>query len=164
MTRTTIALAAGAALIGGGALAVTAQGQGQTPRTITFMAAQPAKRDIKQIDVKPRGESLGDQTIGAVTVRLGGKPVGRLITACAAVDARYEGQMCTIIILTRDGEITAQGAGEHRALPGQGGDPGTSDVFAITGGTGAYQRATGTVRPRSTSRGATIIVALDSAG
>ena len=92
MRHTTIAIAASAALIGGAALAVTAQGQDQTTKTITFTAGQPARRDIKQIDIKPRGESLGDQNIGAVTVRRHGKPVGRLLNQCTAVDASYEGQ------------------------------------------------------------------------
>jgi hypothetical protein len=161
MSRTTIAVAAFAALIGGAALAVTAQGQGQTTRTITFTAGQPARRDMKQIDIKPRGESLGDQNIGAVTVRRDGKPIGRVFSQCTAVDASYEGQMCTITLLTRDGQITAQAAGEHRALPGHGGNPGTDDVFAITGGTGNYAGSTGTVRPRSTSKGAKITVTLD---
>lgn len=129
MRHTTIAVAAFAALIGGAALAVTAQGQDQTPQTITFTAGEPARRDIKQIDIKPRGESLGDQNIGAVTVRRNGKPIGRLLSQCTAMDASYEGQMCTITLLTRDGQIIAQGAGEHRALPGHGGNPGTGDVF-----------------------------------
>ena len=164
MRHTTIAIAASAALIGGAALAVTAQGQDQTTKTITFTAGQPARRDIKQIDIKPRGETLGDQTIGAVTVRRNGKPTGRLLNQCTAVDASYEGQTCTITLLTRDGQIIAQGAGEDRALPGHGRNPGTGDIFAITGGTGTYAGATGTVRPRSTRNGETITVTLDNDG
>jgi hypothetical protein len=160
MRRTTIAVAASAALIGGAALAVTAQGQDQTTKTITFTAGQPARRDMKQIDIKPHGESLGDQNIGAVTVRRDGKPIGRLLSQCTAVDASYEGQTCTITLLTRDGQIIAQGAGEHRALPGHGGNPGTEDVFAITAGTGTYAGTTGTLRPRSTSKGEKITVTL----
>ncbi len=161
MRHTTLAIAASAALIGGAALAVTAQGQDQTTKTITFTAGQPARRDIKQIDIKPSGESLGDQNIGAVTVRRDGKPIGRVLSQCTAIDARYEGQTCTITLLTRDGQIIAQGAGEHRALPGHGGNPGnTDDVFAITGGTGTYAGTTGTLRPHSTSKGAKFTVTL----
>ena len=160
MRRTTIAVAASAALIGGAALAVTAQGQDQTTKTITFTAGQPARRDIRQIDLKPHGESLGDQNIVAVTVRRDGKPIGRLLSQCTAVDASYEGQTCTITLLTRDGQIIAQGAGEHRALPGHGNPGNTDDVFAITGGTGTYAGTTGTLRPRSTSKGAKITVTL----
>ena len=160
MRHTATLIAASAALIGGAALAVTAQGQDQTTKTITFTAGQPARRDMKQIDIKPRGESLGDQTIGAVTVRRNGKPTGRLLDQCTAVDASYEGQTCTITLLTRDGQIIAQGAGEDRALPGHGGNPATDDVFAITGGTGTYAGTTGTLRPRSTSKGEKITVTL----
>jgi hypothetical protein len=156
MRRTTIAVAASAALIGGAALAVTAQGQDQTTKTITFTAGQPARRDIK-----PRGESLGDQNIGAVTVRRDGKPIGRVLSQCTALDASYEGQTCTITLLTRDGQIIAQAAGEDRALPGHGGNPGNADdVFAITGGTGTYAGTTGTVRPRATSKGEKFTVTL----
>src|SRR4051794_7853660 len=161
MSRTTIAVAAVAALSGGAALAVTAQGQGQTSKTITVTAGQPARRDIKQIDLKPHAESLGDQNIGAVTVRRDGKPIGRVLSQCTAVDASYEGQTCTITLLTRDGQIIAQGAGEDRALPGHGGSPDTADVFAITGGTGTYAGTTGTLRPRSTSKGEKFTVTLD---
>lgn len=96
-----------------------------------------------------------------MTLRRDGKPIGRLLNECTAMDARLEGQMCTITLLTRHGQITAQGAGELRALPGRGGSPGTGDVFAITGGTDTYARATGTVHPRSTSKGETITVTLD---
>jgi hypothetical protein len=161
MRHTAITIAATAALIGGAALAVTAQGQDQTTKTITFTAGQPTARDIKQIDIKPRGESLGDQNIGAVTVRRDGKPTGRLLSQCTAVDASYEGQTCTITLLTRDGQIIAQGAGEDRALPGHGGNSGnTGDVFAIIAATGTYAGTTGTVRPRATRNGAKITVTL----
>jgi hypothetical protein len=160
MRHTAIAIASSAALIGGAALAVTAQGQDQTTKTITFTAGQPARRDIKQIDIKPHGESLGDQNIVAATVRRDGKPIGRVLSQCTAVDASYGGQTCTITLLTRDGQIIAQGAGEDRALPGHGGNPGTADVFAITSGTGTYAGTTGTLRPRSTSKGAKITVTL----
>jgi hypothetical protein len=165
MTRTTIALAATAALIGGTTLAVTAQGQDQSPQTITLQGGPAAKRDMKQIDVKPRGTSVGDRFLVAETLRRDAKPIGRLLLDCTAVDASYKGQNCVITLLTRDGQITAQGGGEDRPLPGSGGDPGsgdpqTGDVFAITGGTGAYAGATGTLRVRSTSKGDTLTITL----
>jgi len=161
VTRKLTMLMATAAVAGGGLLAVTAQGQTGQAHKLVFTAGQPNKRDIKQIDVKPRGESLGDQVIGAITIRQAGKPIGRLINECSAADATYEGQMCEITLLTRAGQIIAQGAGEHRPLPGTGGDPGTGDVFAITGGTGAYAGASGTVTPRSTSHGESVTVVID---
>ena len=160
MRHTAIVIAASATLIAGAALAVTAQGQDQTTKTITFTAGQPARRDIRQIDIKPSGESLGDQNIGAMTVRRDGKPIGRVLSQCTAVDASYEGQTCTITLLTRDGQIIAQAAGEDRALPGRGGNPGTDDLFAIIGGTGTYAGTTGTLRPRSTSKGEKFTVTL----
>jgi hypothetical protein len=160
MTRTTTALAATAALIGGATLAVTAQGQNQPPQTITLHGGPAAKRDVKQIDVKPRGTSIGDQTLAAETLRREGTPIGRALVDCTALDASYGGPVCVVTLLTREGQITAQGASEHRALPGSGGDPGTAEVFAITGGTGTYAGATGNLRLRSTSKGDTFTLTL----
>jgi hypothetical protein len=98
--------------------------------------------------------------IVAGTIRRDGRPVGRVVTDCTAVDATYQGQQCLITLLTGDGQITAQGAGEHRRLPGGGGESAAGDEFAITGGTGAYAGATGTARTRSTSKGDTVTVTL----
>jgi hypothetical protein len=160
MTRTTIALAATAALIGGATLAVTAQGQDQSAQTIMLRGGPAAKRDMKQIDVKPRGTSVGDRFLVAETLRRDRKPIGRLLLDCTAVDASYQGQNCVITLLTRDGQITAQGGGEDRPLPGSGGNPATGDLFAITGGTGTYAGATGTLRVRSTRKGDTLTITL----
>jgi hypothetical protein len=162
MTRITIALAASAtlAVAGGAALAVTAHGQGQPPRTITLRGGPAAERDIKQIDVAPHGTSLGDRTLAAETLRRGGAPIGRALVDCTALDASYQGQTCAVTLLTREGQLTAQGASANRALPGSGGDPGTAQVYAITGGTGRYLGATGTLRVRSTSKGDTFTATL----
>jgi hypothetical protein len=160
MIRTTIALAAAATLIGGATLAVTAHGQSQPPQTITLHGGPAATRDIKQIDVKPRGTSLGDRTLAAETLRRDRKPILRALVDCSALDASYGGPMCVVTLLTREGQITAQGASEDRALPGSGGDPGTAEVFAITGGTGTYTGANGTLRVRSTSTGDTFTITL----
>ncbi|MGH2967681.1 MAG: hypothetical protein ACRDK0_01255 [Solirubrobacteraceae bacterium] len=160
MTRTIIALAATAALIGGATLAVTAHGQDQPPQTITLQGGPAKQRDIKQIDVKPRGTSVGDRFLVAETLRRDRKPIGRMLTDCIAVDASYEGRICSITLVTRDGQITAQGGGVDRPLPGRGSDPETADVFAITGGTGTYAGATGTLRVRSTRKGDTLTITL----
>jgi hypothetical protein len=160
MTRTTIALAATAALIGGATLGVNAHGQDQPPQTITLQGGPAKQRDINQIDAKPRGTSVGDRFLVAETLRRDGKPVGRMLTECVAVDASYEGRMCSITLVTRDGQITAQGGGVDRPLPGRGGDPENGDVFAITGGIGTYAGATGTLRVRPTRNGDTLTIKL----
>jgi hypothetical protein len=159
MTRKTLALAASAAVAGTTAVAaVAAHGQAQpTTQTITFSAASPAKRDMKQIDVRPRGISLGDRFLGAETLRRDGRPAGRALLDCTALDASYQGQACVVTLLTGAGQITAQGGGEHRRLPGGGGASTGGDEFAITGGTGVYAAASGTLRVRSSSKGDTIV-------
>jgi hypothetical protein len=115
---------------------------------------------MKQIDVKPRGTSVGGRFLVAETLRRDRKPIGRALLDCTALDASYLGKNCAITLLTRDGQITAQGGGEDRPLPGSGGDPGTGDVFAITGGTGTYAGATGTLRVRSTRKGDRLTITL----
>ena len=160
MHKPTLLLATSAALIGGAGLAVSAHGQ--AARTVTFTAAQPGRHDARQVDANPRGLSLGDGYVGAQTIRLDGRPVGRALMDCVDLDYRYRGRSCTITLLTRDGQIVAQGGGEDRPLPGQGGDPGTSDTFAVTGGTGAYASATGTLAARESKHGETITVNLGS--
>ena len=158
MHKPTLLLATSAALIGGAGLAVSAHGQ--TARTLTFTAAQPGRHDARQVDVNPHGISLGDGDVSAQTIRLNGKPVGRALMDCVDLDYRFRGRSCTITLLTRDGQIVAQGGGEDRPLPGQGGDAGTSDTFAVTGGTGAYAGATGTLHAAQSRHGATITVSL----
>jgi hypothetical protein len=51
---------------------------------------------------------------------------------------------CTLTAVLADGSITLQGASLSKALPGASAP--ASDVYAITGGTGAYEGATGTMR------------------
>ncbi len=144
------------ALLGAGALAVGADGQDPAP-TLTLLGGPAARRDVTQIDARPRGESVGDRTLAAETVRRDGRAVGRALIDCVAADATFRGQACTVTLLTRAGQLTAQGAAEDRPLPGRGGDPGTAEVFAITGATGSFP-ATGALRVRSTSRGDTFTV------
>lgn len=158
MHKTTLALATSAALIGGAGLAVSAHGQ--TARTLTFTASQPGRHDARQVDANPRGLSLGDGYVGAQTIRVAGKAVGRALMDCVDLDYRYRGRACTVTLLTRDGQIVAQGGGEDRPLPGHGGDAGTGDTFAVTGGTGAYAGATGTLSARESRHGETITVSL----
>jgi hypothetical protein len=158
MHKTTTVIATAAALLGGAGLAVSAHGQ--TARTLTFTAPLPGKHDARQVDVKPRGMSLGDSMVAAQTIHLDGKPVGRVLTDCVALDYRYQGRSCTLTLLTREGQIIALGGGEERPLPGHGPVAGTEDTFAVTGGTGTYAGATGTVHASQDAHGETIVVRL----
>ena len=132
-------------LLAGSALAVSAA-DGQTGRTLEFAGSAPVPRDLKQVDVRPRGLSIGDHSLAAVTLRAGDRIAGRAHVICTIIDRRYEGQDCHWVLVFRDGTITASGGGLGRLLPGQPtSPPHAPDEYAVTGGTGAYRGASGTL-------------------
>jgi hypothetical protein len=138
-------------ILAAGAIVAASAGGQQTPRTLTFEGTeQPAPRDAKLIDVKPHGLSNGDQFIGAGSLRSNGRVVGRGHVVCTILDRTYKGQDCHFVLVLRDGTITADGGGLDRDLPGAPRDPDPlEDEVAVTGGTGAYEGASGTLRTRS---------------
>lgn len=97
-----------------------------------------------QIDNAKHGESAGDVTLGAAALRYRGQPYGRLELVDYAVDARYEGAMQFATLFLPRGTLAVQGGGVNKAIPGAG-RVGTSEELAITGGTGAYAGASGTL-------------------
>ena len=141
-----------------GATAVRAA-HGDTGRTLTFTAHLLAPRDQHQVDVPPRGLSLGDQVVGAVSLRTHGELFGRALVVCTINDASFQGQQCAITLVLRNGQITVHGGGLDRSLP-HSPPPGGPDVFAVTGGTGTYTEATGTLTIRHGRHADFFIVAL----
>jgi hypothetical protein len=135
-------LAVGAAVAA--ATALPAIGQG-TPgaRTLTFTSIE-SRRDQRQIDAPPRGESIGDRFLFSSTLRAGGKLAGRMEGDCLAIDRTYGGLACTVTAILADGSLTLQGAAVSKRIPG--GVDGTEERYAVTGGTGAYVGASGTMR------------------
>ena len=69
---------------------------------------------------------------------------------CLAVDLRFEGLQCTLTAVLADGSITLQGASLAKHIPGASAP--SQDVYAITGGTGAYVGAAGTMRRRGNGK------------
>ena len=126
-----------------GAMAVRSA-QGETGRTLTFTVPPPAARDQHQVDVPPRGLSLGDEVVGAVSLRRHGELFGRALVVCTINDASFQGQQCVFTLVLRNGQITVHGGGLDRRLP-HSPPLGGPDVFAVTGGTGRYAGATGTL-------------------
>ena len=63
---------------------------------------------------------------------------------CLAVDLKVEGVQCTLTAVLTDGSITLQGASLTKHIPGATAP--SQDVYSITGGTGAYVGASGTMR------------------
>ena len=72
--------------------------------------------------------------------------IGRGHATCTIIDRRYAGQDCDFVLVLSDGTVTASGGGLDRLLPGQSpSPPHAPDEFAVTGGTGAYRDASGTL-------------------
>jgi hypothetical protein len=155
--RYLLLVAVGAAALFG-ATAVRAA-HGDTGRTLTFTVPPPAARDQHQVDVPPRGLSLGDQTVGAVSLRTHGQLFGRALVVCTISDASFQGQQCAMTLVLRNGQITVHGGGLDRRLP-HSPPLGGPDVFAVTGGTGRYTGATGTLTIRHGQHADFFIVSL----
>ena len=126
------------------AVALPATGQ-ETPaaRTLTLTSVQ-AQDAEHAIDTPPRGDSVGDRFVFASTLRAGGKLAGRMEGDCLAVDLKFEGMQCTLTAVLAGGSITLQGASLTKHIPGATAP--SQDVYAITGGTGVYLGAAGTMR------------------
>lgn len=160
MSSKTAALTAAIAAAGLATAVAVLPAQGQDPaatRTLTFGSIQAA-RDFKQIDVKPEGDSVGDQFIFSTTLRAAGKVAGRMEGDCLAIDARYEALDCSLVAILADGQLTAAGAATDKPIPG--GVGGTKEEYAITGGTGAFVGATGTITRKGNGKNDTLTVVL----
>ena len=145
MRPTTLTLAATAALAVAGigaaaALALPAGG----PRTITLVSEiEPAS--LVTDDVAPLGKrpTVGDRFIYTTALTRGGRPAGRGESVDTAIDAKIQGVLRVTVLLLPDGTITAAGATGN--TPAGGWRPEKATRLAITGGTGAYTGATGTL-------------------
>ena len=129
---------------------VPATGHDVKPGGTLAFTGKGSSRDQKMVDVPPKGLSLGDHFLGAEALRQAGAAAGRMEADCVVIDRTYAGQACNLTLILKDGQVTAQGAGVDKRIPGVGGTtPPTGDEFAITGGTGAYRGAAGTLRLKS---------------
>jgi hypothetical protein len=120
--------------------------QGEPGRTLMFRVPPPPPRDHVHVDVPPHGLSLGDRDLGAVSLRRNGALSGRALVVCTINDASFQGLQCDWTLVLRKGQITGQGGGLDRKLP-HATSP-RNDVFAVTGGTGIYAGASGTLAIR----------------
>jgi hypothetical protein len=102
------------------------------------------------LDLGNKGPSLGDQFIYGGNLFRGGKKVGTDSVVCTAT--RIAGAntqfQCQITASLPEGQLTAQGL-----LP-----TGNLNIFAITGGTGAYRDAGGYITGRPAGNGTIITV------
>lgn len=110
-------------------------------RTLVFTSTE-RQRDFTAIDLPPKGPSVGDRYEFASMLHRHGHVAGRVEADCSTVDATYKALQCNLVVIQSDGSITLQGAYLNKPLPGVGG---THEEYAITGGTGAYAGATGSM-------------------
>lgn len=148
--KSTLLAALATAVIATGVVVLPATGHDVKPSGTLAFTGKGSTRDQKMVDVRPKGISLGDHFLGAVTLRQAGTLAGRMEADCVIIDRRFQGQACSFTLILKDGQVSAQGAGVDKRIPGVGGTtPPTGDEFAILGGTGAYQGAAGTLRLKS---------------
>jgi hypothetical protein len=145
-TKTAIAaLAAGAAAAAASALPATGQDTGASPQTqaqtLTFTSTQ-GRADEHDLDLGPHGPSVGDRFVLTSTLHRGGKVAGRIGGECTFVDRKYQGLSCALTAVLSDGTIAISGESLAKRIPGVSGP---QERYAITGGTGAYAAATGTM-------------------
>jgi hypothetical protein len=153
----TVALTAGTIA----ALVAVLPAHGQDPtgaRTLTFTSTEK-QGDEHAIDTRPKGPSVGDRWLLASTLRQAGKVAGRLEGDCVGVDKTFGVLQCSVVVILPDGRLTLQGASVSKRIPGVGG---TGEEYAITGGTGAYQGATGTMRRTGNEKPDTLTFSLGS--
>lgn len=123
------------ALIVAIALAVTAHGESR-PATITLHAHSQLEH-VQGVDSPPTGRSAGDQLVFTEKLLDGkGNVIGRDAASCTALFD--EQSLCTGTYVFGGGQIMVQ-----LRQPSLGGDLRYSQV--ITGGTGRFARASGTV-------------------
>jgi hypothetical protein len=155
-------LAAGVMVLASTGCAIAAQGREAPPagRRIVLDSTLDT-RSLRTNDVRPRGPSAGDQFTYAATLRRGGAAAGRLEGVGVATDPRYDGGVQVVTLVLADGTLAAQGGGPDKRTPGLP-PPARDSIFAVTGGTGAYTGAAGTMSLRDVSRStARITIFLD---
>jgi hypothetical protein len=145
---TTLTAAAVAAALFGGAAA----GAQDSPRTIELMSVE---QGCAAADNGRRGEGLGDLQAcrGRLRDPASGAAAGRAHWTCVYLGSTRAGSDCSAVVGLHGGTLQAAGALSHTSA---------TSTWAITGGTGAYAGARGTVRltQRSATRTAATITLL----
>ena len=136
-----------------------AHGQDQPDTRSLIYTSTEKQGEEHAIDTRPKGPSVGDRWLLASTLHQQGKVAGRLEGDCVGVDKTYGVLQCSIVIILPDGRLTLHGASVSKQIPGVGG---TGEEYAITGGTGAYQGATGTMRRTGNDKRDTLTISLGS--
>lgn len=159
MSRNRALTAAAAVTLAAAVVALPASGQDQPDRrTLSFVSTEK-QRDSKFVDVRPRGDSVGDRFTFSSTLHSSGRRAGRLEADCVAVDATYEGLQCDGTAILADGRLALQGASLGKRVPGVGK---VREEYVITGGSGAYEGVTGVMRRSGNGKRDTLTFSLRS--
>jgi hypothetical protein len=146
MNRTALYVAVACAALAGAVLAGTGGAQQQTRPTGTLdLVSLPRDTDLRFVDNPPRGgperpPSAGDILTLVETVRdTSNRRVGVVRSMLISTGGRRLNLLGSATFSLADGTITTQGFIEER------GPRDDTDIVAITGGTGAYEDAGGTL-------------------
>jgi hypothetical protein len=135
-----IALTVCAALLAGGGAAAIAEGQSTTPAAQQEIDFKIAKEGMKFVDAtKPKGPSTGDRFLD----------YGKIVDTKSGASRGYVFQTCDFAKVGRKQLANCYGgvqlAGGRITFSDVGSDTGRFTSVAITGGTGAYATARGTI-------------------
>jgi hypothetical protein len=137
-----------AATLAAGAVAATVAvlpaqgGEATSARKLTFTSIE-RKGDERVIDLGRQGPSVGDRWLLASTLQQDGKRAGRLEADCVGIDKRFGVLQCSVVVILAEGQLTLQGVQIMKRIPGV---TAAAEEYSITGGTGAYTGATGSMR------------------
>lgn len=146
MLKTGAFAALAAALVATAAVVMPAEGEprsGHDPMTRLMFRTTQGDGDERFLDLAPRGPSAGDRVALVSTLRRDGEVAGRLSGDCAWTSVADEILQCDLVLILADGRVTLQGAYANKRIPRVGG---TREVYAVTGGSGAYEGAYGSMR------------------
>ncbi len=146
-------IAAAAAVMAAAASVVAVTADGQTaPTTIQVTQVDQA---FKFIDIAPKGGpgkpfTQGDAFAIGGKLLEGAKTIGKANLICTTTQpGRRGGSLCQGALVLRAGQITFSGYNTVADTP--------TTVFAVTGGTGSYANAHGTVTAKEAAGGRTAI-------
>jgi hypothetical protein len=136
-----------AAIVAAGAIAAAgSNASGHSSQKVIRLTEVP--RQFQFVDVAPQGgpskpPSQGDEFVIGARLEQSGKRVGTANLVCTVTRPGRTGlSQCVGTLTLPHGDITISGISRIAT---------NSDVFAVTGGTGAYARARGTLSSRQTS-------------
>ena len=136
-----VALAA-AALAGSHALMSPDSASATPSKSLVYDAKLIASESVTN-DTGAKGFSPGDTSVDVASLTANGKPAGRVHLVSTIIDANREGIQQDMTLFLPGGTIFATGGGTNKPIAG--GAPQSTQLAAVTGGTGSYVGATGTL-------------------